>query len=113
MSDEDLIKEVAEVVMRWREIPLPYGGTCLHDGEKFISFKGFEPLTNANHLELVRDKVRDLGYCLTERTDICLYFIQVKYKHVDVYKKAFNKKDWPKTQLEAMLEAVKKMEVKK
>lgn len=68
------IRQIAEKVMGWKFYTLDEGGTWdppnvytrdVYVGSPFKNAREFDPFTTAAHCEMLMDRMRELGYCLS------------------------------------------------
>ena len=119
MSDQTLIKESAEIVMgvhksyirthtQDKEVTYVNDTNGLHITDKYRSEHLWNPLTNASHTKMLKDKAVEMGLSVSVKTERFMTVVR-NGGEIIAMKCGKTVKDELRTTTEAIIEAVKKI----
>jgi len=123
MSDQDIIKEAAEITFHVytaqhsvycdgdRETIQKGDWYYYHDRANLKSYSqnSFNPLTNANHTKMLKDKAVEMGWLISSETDDGEFHITMSKQFDKLVIIGGSGEDELRTTTEAIVEAVKKL----
>lgn len=115
MSDDDLKKEAAETVMGWHFSEVVWSGGHRFDNvyviksNHFMSKDKWNPITNANHTKMLKDKAVEMGVEIVQKNYPIIFDIAIFQGFDCLAGYAVDPKDELRTTTQAIIEVLKKL----